>query len=127
MKTKSFEISNTFLGGYKKKDVDAYCNHLKDLLEDTTDKYEDLQQRYNQILEERALLENQLDKAEIAYRGLWEKSKVLEDTINKQHYYFLQATTSNKKQPFKNLYKQLERFRKLPIGLPQLGGVNEDG
>jgi len=38
-------------------------------------------------------LESQLTKAELAYRGLWDKSKQLEETVDKQHALLVQLST----------------------------------
>ena len=110
MKPHDFEISNSFMGGYKKKDVDAYCRYLKSLLETKQKELADLQQELACIQQEKQALEDKLDKAEVYYRALWEKAKAQEDTLNRQHQLLVQLTDKN--PSIAQLSRKLEEWKK---------------
>ena len=127
MKTKDFEISSSLFGGYKKKDVENYCKQLRDLLEHAKFEQVELQKRYNHIQQANLDLESQLAKAEVAYRGLWDKSKMMEATMNRQHQLLIQINSS-KGRPFRNLGKIIEDLKNkhFSFNLLQIGGAKED-
>jgi len=116
MSSHDFEISAAIFGGYKKKDVESYCAKLKTLLEEGIAEQQKQQKNYLQLLEEKKGLEAQMEKVEFAYRGLWDRCKLLEETVNRQHQLLAQIKP-RKKKPFQNLYDKLERLRMQLIGL----------
>lgn len=120
MTTKNFEISHSFIGGYKKKDVDDYCAHLKNILEDTQNELNSIRQTLEYVQQENADLEKKLEKAEVYYRGLWEKCKVQEATLDRQHQLLTQLTS--KSQPLKQVSQKISQWKQKSIGLLNIGG-----
>lgn len=115
-----FNVSSNFFGGYNKKEVDDYCNYLRNLLEDSRKEQEAIRQELNNALEENGVLEKKLAEAEGCYRGLWEKCQGQEDALSRQHQLLVQLTDKN--QPIQPISQRLDQWKKKYIDPLNIGG-----
>lgn len=89
MEEREFEITSNIFGGYNKKKTKEYLHELETLLKETQKELDEAEARNKKLTEK-------LAEAENCYRVLWERSKLQEDNLKRQHEMLKEFTKKEK-------------------------------